>query len=127
MVHDTELHDLNGLDLGRVLQSRKSCADIAYNIGNEMRKAVVKNTVLKQSKMSVTIDESATTDGKTVLAICLRTAAGESRYPQSFYFDSQHAKCVANTKAICSFKLLTEIWFFREVGVPKRKLDVICI
>jgi hypothetical protein len=50
MAHDIELQELNGLDLGHGLHSRKSCADIAHHIGNEMRKAVVKNIVLKQNK-----------------------------------------------------------------------------
>jgi hypothetical protein len=91
---------LNGLYFGHVLHSRKSCADIAHHIGNEMRRAVVKNIVLKQNKMSAMIDESMTINGKTVLVVCLRTTVGESTDPQMFYFDLEHVKGGDNAKAI---------------------------
>jgi hypothetical protein len=96
MALDIELQELNG----RVLHSRKSCADIAHHIGNEVRKAVVENIVLKLKKMSVMIDESTTTNSKTVLLICLRTTVGKSGDPQTFSFDLEHVKCSTNAKAI---------------------------
>jgi hypothetical protein len=46
MAHGIEWRELNGLDSVRVLRSRESCADIAHHVGNEIRKAVVKNIVL---------------------------------------------------------------------------------
>jgi hypothetical protein len=38
MEHGTKLQELSGLDLGRVLHSRKLCADVVYHTGNQMRK-----------------------------------------------------------------------------------------
>jgi hypothetical protein len=46
------------------------------------------------------IDESTTTNGKTLLVDYLRTTVGESRDPQTFYFDLEHVKWGANAKAI---------------------------
>jgi hypothetical protein len=51
------LQGVNDLDLGRVPHLSKSDADIARHIGKEMRKAVVKDIVLKQNKVPVIIDE----------------------------------------------------------------------
>ena len=36
MSYHTELQESNGLNLGYVLHSRKSCADIGHHIGNQM-------------------------------------------------------------------------------------------
>jgi hypothetical protein len=46
---------------------------------NEVRGAVVKDIVLEENKMLIIIKKSMTINGKTVLLICLRTAAGKSR------------------------------------------------
>jgi hypothetical protein len=55
MAHDTELQELNGLDLGRVLHSRKSCTDIAHHVGNEMKKASGEKYCIK-TKLNVSHD-----------------------------------------------------------------------
>lgn len=52
MEHGIELQELNCLDLGRVLHSRKSCADITHHIRNKMRSVAVRNVVLTHTIQS---------------------------------------------------------------------------
>lgn len=84
---DVILQQLNGLDMGRVLHSNKTCAEIADYIAKEMRKAMVNDIVSNQRKMCVLIDESTTISGKSVLVICLRTAVANADDPDTFFFD----------------------------------------
>jgi hypothetical protein len=49
--------------------------------------------------MSATTDESTEMlIVTTLLVVCLRTAAGKPRDPQSFYFDLEHVKCSVNAQ-----------------------------
>jgi hypothetical protein len=102
------------------------CKYCEYHRWNEIRKAVVKNIVLKETV--IIINESTTINGKLVRVTCLRTAVALSRVTQSLYCDLQHVKYGDNAKSACDTfsEFLREICFFyREV--PKRKLDIICI
>lgn len=83
---DVILQELNGVDMGRVLQSNKTCAEITDHIANEMRKAMV-NDIVSHQRKSVLIDESTTISGKSVLVICLRTAVANVDDPDTFFFD----------------------------------------
>jgi hypothetical protein len=81
-----------------------------------MRKTVMKNIVLKQSKMSIMINEMIIV-GKIVLVVHLKTAMGKSRNPESFYLYVEHVNCSANATAIydAHFNCIQKSGFFHEV------------
>lgn len=81
-----DLQEANGITLGGVLQSRKSCGDICEFIGEEMRKRLVTHIIKNDSKMGVLIDESTTASHLTVLIVCLRCAIG-SNPPTTVIFE----------------------------------------
>ena len=82
---DIELQQMNGLDLGRVLHSDRSCADIVSHIGREMRRKLVEDIIHNNSKISVLIDEATSVSGKTVLTVCMRAVVSGSADPVTFF------------------------------------------
>ena len=84
---DIVLQQLNGLNMGRILQSDHACADIADHIATEMRSKITKNIVEKRQKLSVLIDESTTVSGITALTVCIRAVVGDSEEPLTFFLD----------------------------------------
>lgn len=72
-----DLQIYNGLNMGRILQSDKSCSNIVDHIAIEMRKKVCNEIIHQQRKLCVIVDESTTLSKKTMLVICLRTTIGE--------------------------------------------------
>jgi len=73
---DLQIYNGNGLNMGRILQSDKSCSNIVDHIAIEMRKKVCSEIIQQQKKLCVIVDESTTLSKKTMLVICLRTAIG---------------------------------------------------
>ncbi|KAK5647935.1 hypothetical protein RI129_002827 [Pyrocoelia pectoralis] len=69
---DVDLQMLNGVNIGRILQSDHSCANIACHIANEMRKTILKKMVENKSKLALLIDESTSVSKCTVLVVCIR-------------------------------------------------------
>lgn len=82
---DVMLQELNGVNMGRVLHSDKTCADIIDHIATEMRKKMVDGIIVNRKKVCLLIDESTTISGKTVLVVCLRTAIADAE-PDTFFF-----------------------------------------
>lgn len=72
-----DLQIYNGLNMGRILHSDKSCSNIIDQIAIEMRKKVCSEIIHQQRKLCVIVDESTTLSKKTMLVICLRTTIGE--------------------------------------------------
>uniref|UniRef100_A0A3B3CDZ6 DUF4371 domain-containing protein n=1 Tax=Oryzias melastigma TaxID=30732 RepID=A0A3B3CDZ6_ORYME len=83
---DVQLQVLNGVNMGRVLHSNNTCANILDHIAAEMKKKVVNDIVINLRKLCVLIDESTTISGKAVLVVCLRSAiSGEE--PDTIFFE----------------------------------------
>jgi len=80
-----DLQVLNGISMGRVLQSDKSRAAIIDHIANEMRIKMCKDIVENNRKLCVIVDESTTLSKKTMLVICLRCAIGDSYEVSTFF------------------------------------------
>jgi hypothetical protein len=74
---DIELQELNGQNMGRVLHSNFSCANIVDHIAKEMRNKVAQYIIEHNLKISVMVDESTTVSHKSVLVICLRCTLNE--------------------------------------------------
>jgi hypothetical protein len=71
---NVEVQELNGLDMGKVLQSKFSCTNIIDHIAQEMRKKIVQHLLDNKIKVNVLVDESTTISNKPVLVVCLRCA-----------------------------------------------------
>jgi hypothetical protein len=83
---DIELQELNGLNMGRVLHSNFSCANIVDHIAKEMNK-IAQYIIQHNIKISVMVDESTTVSHKSVLVICLRCTLNEDDPPLLFIWD----------------------------------------
>lgn len=80
------LQILNGISMGRVLQSDKSCAAIIDHIANEMKLKMCKDIIENDRKLCIIVEESTTFSKNTMLVICLRCAIGESHEVSTFFF-----------------------------------------
>jgi len=83
---NVELQQLNGIDMGRVLHSDHSGAEIIIHIATEMRRKLVTNIINNDSKISILIDESTSVSGLTILTVCIRASTSES-VPITFFLD----------------------------------------
>ena len=68
---DCDIHVLNGVDIGRTLQSDKSCHKVCDHIGNEMRARICK-IIESKSKISVLIDEATSISKKSTLIVYIK-------------------------------------------------------
>jgi len=90
-----DLQALNGVNMGRVLQTNKSCANIVDHISNEMRLKICKDIIENNRKLCIVVDESTTLSKKTMLVICLRCANGDSQDINIFFFDIIELDCTS--------------------------------
>ncbi|KAL4108076.1 hypothetical protein QTP88_018331 [Uroleucon formosanum] len=92
----TDLQELNGLDMGRILQTNVSCSNIIDHLALEMRRKIAMDIVKNNRKICILVDESTTLSKKSMLVICLRCAVGELNEVYTFSFDIVE---VSNTSA----------------------------
>lgn len=69
-----DLQIINGLDMGRILQTNKACSNIIDHITFEMRKKLCLDLLHNKRKICIIVDESTTLSQKSMLVICLRSA-----------------------------------------------------
>jgi len=84
---DVDLQQLNGLNMGRVLHSNVSCADIIDHIAHEMRDKMVADILCNNSKFSLLVDESTSHSHASILVICMRAVVGDAGSPLTFFLD----------------------------------------
>jgi len=82
-----DLQVINGVDLGRILQTNVSCTQIIDHIAFEMRKKLAKCITENETKLCILVDASTTLSQKSMLVVCLRCAIGELGEINSFFFD----------------------------------------
>lgn len=82
-----DLQVINGVDLGRILQTNVSCIQIIDHIAFEMRKKLAKCITENETKLCILVDESTTLSKKSMLVVCLRCAIGELGEINTFFFD----------------------------------------
>lgn len=70
---DIDLQVSNGLPMGNILHSDKTCHDIATHIAFEMKSTICKNIIENKKKISILIDESTTLSKKSTLVVVIRT------------------------------------------------------
>lgn len=81
---DLSLQQLNGLSVGWVLHSRKTCEVITDHIADLMKEKMAKNITENNRKLHVLIDESTTISGKSVLVVCLHSTLVDAN-PETFF------------------------------------------
>ena len=96
---DCDIHVLNGVDIGRTLQSDKSCHNDSDHIGKEMHARICKIIIESESKLSVLIDEATSISKKSTLIIYIKTCFSDGLEPVTFYLDlvelpAQNAECI---------------------------------
>jgi hypothetical protein len=69
--HEVELQCLNRMNLGRVLHSNHSCANIVEHIAKEMHQKVIETIISGNAKVSLLIKESTSLSQKATLEIYL--------------------------------------------------------
>lgn len=74
-----DLQIKNSLNMGRILQSDKSCGSIINHITYEMKKIICNGIKEHERKICIIVDESTTLSQKTMLIICLRTAIADNK------------------------------------------------
>ena len=84
---DVDLQKLNGLNMGRILQSPSICADITMHISTEMRKKICSSIISSDRKLAVLVDESTGVGSTTCLVVCMRTVLGDTNEPVTFFLD----------------------------------------
>lgn len=57
---DVDLQKMNGISMGNILHSDKTCSEIAIHIASEMKKKICGEITSTRKKISVLIDESTT-------------------------------------------------------------------
>ncbi|RXM99424.1 hypothetical protein EOD39_11558 [Acipenser ruthenus] len=80
------LQSENGLDVGRVLQSDHSCADITDHIAKSMRRKLVESVISEDLKIGFMIDKSTTVSKKASLVICMKVVFPKSDEASSMFF-----------------------------------------
>lgn len=80
-----DLQMKNSLNMGRILQSDKSCTSIINHITFEMKKIICNDIIEHERKICIIVNESTTISQKTMLVICLRTAIADNNI--TFFFD----------------------------------------
>jgi hypothetical protein len=80
-----DLQESNGTNMGRILQTNKSCVDICDFIGSEMHSKLIKFIIDNNLKFSILVDECTTISHLSVLILCVRAAFSEK--PTTIYLD----------------------------------------
>ncbi|XP_063302262.1 E3 SUMO-protein ligase KIAA1586-like [Pelobates fuscus] len=98
----------NGADLGCILHSEYTAAQIIDCIASEMRKKLCKAIVEQTPKISVYIDESTTVSNHSVLIVYIR-ASVNGKDPVTFFLDlldlpKADAQSIEATLLACLFK-----------------------
>lgn len=83
---EIELQRLNDVNMGRILHTNVSCANIATHIGSQMRKQVALKILNGKRKFAILIDESTTISKLSTLIIYIRTSFAESE-PVTIFLD----------------------------------------
>jgi hypothetical protein len=80
-----DCHVLNGVNMGVILHSDKSCQSIINSIAGDMRKKVCDEIISANSKFSVLVDESTSLSTQTCLVIHIRAVL--SGKPTNLFLD----------------------------------------
>lgn len=90
-----DLQMINGVNVGRVLHSNVTCADIVHFIAKEMRQALLASIRATRAKLTVIVDESTTLSKKSCLIVYLRTSVNSSE-PLTFFLDLLELESTTN-------------------------------
>ena len=84
---DIELQQLNGCNMGRILHSDVTCANVTSHISVEIKRKLAKQCIESDSKFSVLLDESTSLSKKSCLIIYIRSLLPGYESPVTFFLD----------------------------------------
>jgi hypothetical protein len=99
-----DLQALNGLDMGLILQSDRTAAEISDFISSQMRSKLCTELITSGTKFAIIIDESTTVAAKSVLILYVRAAiCGKvtSLFLDLVELDGGSAEYIANALLKC--------------------------
>ncbi|XP_006110332.2 E3 SUMO-protein ligase KIAA1586-like [Pelodiscus sinensis] len=82
-----DLQKVNGVEMGRLLQSRTVCGDIIEHVSLEMKQRIVSRIIEAKSKITVLVDEYSTLARKSTLIIFLKASVDGVMNPVAFPLD----------------------------------------
>lgn len=121
---DILLQELNGLDMGKILHSRKTGADITCHIADNMKISICQSIIRAEQKMSVLIDESTSRSKKTTLVIVIRTFSEE--YPGNAYVFNLDLIELESTTSEAITENLLKCWEKHGFDAEYLKRNLIC-
>ncbi|XP_073693982.1 E3 SUMO-protein ligase KIAA1586-like [Garra rufa] len=113
-----KLQELNGAAVGKVHRSDHSCAEIIEHISKEMKRKVISHIKAKNSRVSITIDES-TVFGIAYLIVFIRCDVTGEGHVENFFLDLVELKEGTNADSI--YKALRES--LDEAGLDEKFLQ----
>lgn len=123
MESEINLHELIGLDMGRILHSADTYSNIIDHIAHKMRKKLISEIVQSESKISILDDESTTISNISSLIIFVRTCLPNHgmNFPVNFFLDLCELK--EGVKAANVFSSLMDCLQFNKI--PSSILKII--
>jgi len=82
-----DLQIINGMDIGRILQTNKVCSNITDHIAFEMRMKLCLDLLHIKRKICVIVDDSTTLRQKTMLVICLKSTVFNNNEVITYFFN----------------------------------------
>lgn len=84
---EIDVAEANGANVGRVLHTNVSCANITDHLAEEMRKRLCKQILSVGSKMAVLVDESTSISKNTCSIIYIRVCIEPNGNPRTVFLD----------------------------------------
>ncbi|KAE9535982.1 hypothetical protein AGLY_007883 [Aphis glycines] len=117
--NEVDLQVLNGINMGNILHSDKTCSAIALHIASVMKKTICQNIISTKKKISILIDESTMFSKLTTLVVVKRTFFED--YPGDPYTFNLYLIELPNTSAETITKSLLDC--LQNYGFEKTFLD----
>lgn len=116
--YNVDMQICNGINMGRILQSRTACKDITNHLATTMTQNLVQSIINSDSKFGIMIDESSTISKKTALTICTRTVLNGASEATSFFL-----KLVEVENTVAQTIVDTILNTLEKFGLTKKYLE----
>jgi hypothetical protein len=107
---EIEVAKANGVDVGRVLHTNVSAANICDHIADEIRKRLVENVVSRKTKLALLIDESTTVSKKPAMIVYVRAGFPSCQTPRTFFLDIVELLDSTSEGILSSLLACTDKW-----------------
>ncbi|XP_078509084.1 E3 SUMO-protein ligase KIAA1586-like [Lissotriton helveticus] len=84
---EIDCHQLNGLDMGRILHSNVACSNIQRHISSEMKRKIFAQIIELSPKISILLDEGTALNRKSSLIVYMRMQLPGMDSPANIFVD----------------------------------------